>query len=228
MLTIFLLAKHAILKSVLFIIVSTILALNAVYLFIHMPRVKLAAKCNGVTYYITSVRPLSDEQWTFDMYSRWENVYEFESFQFGVVKNIVCDKRNKETHFMNGFDIMSYSDGEKPQSFYETASAQLEDSVYLMSETSENCTSPDDEGYYTCDTSVYMLYKCKSDYTNCTPLSITYRTNSYDTNYDLRANEKTSEISLFELYSESDSEILIFTYGENSYCYVDGCTINSK
>jgi hypothetical protein len=228
LLIIFLLAKRTILKTVLFIIISTIFTLNSVYLFIHMPRVKFAAKCNGITYYITSIRPLSDEQWTFDMYSKWESIFKFKSFQFGVVKEIVCDEKNRETHFMNGYDIMSYSDGENPQWFYEYASTQLKDSVYLMSETSENCELPDDEGYYTCDTSVYILYKCKSDYTNCAPLPITYRTNRYDTTYDLRANEKTSEISLFEMYSQGDNETLIFTYGENSHCYVDGCTINSK
>jgi hypothetical protein len=194
-----------------------------------MPRVELAVKCNGITYYITSVRPLTDEQWTFDMYSKWEGIYEFESFQFGVVKNIVCDKQNKETHFMNVYDIMSYSDGKNPQSFYEYASTQLKDSVYLISETSENCTLlPNSEKYYNCDTSVYTLYKCRSDYTDCAPLPITYKTNRYDTTYDLRANEKTSEISLFVMYSKSDNETLIFTYGENLRYYVDGCTINSK
>lgn len=231
LLIIFSLAKHTILKSVLFVIVSMILTLNSVYLFIHMPRVEFAAKCNGITYYITSVRPLSDEQWTFDMYSKWAGMFTFKSIPFGVgvVKNIICDEKNRETHFINGYDIMTYSDGDNPQSFYDYASAQIKDSIYLISETFENCVQLSSNGEsYTCDASVYTLYKCKSDYTSCTSLPITYRTNRYDTMYDLRANKKTSEISLFELYSKSDNETLIFTYGENSHCYVDGCTINNK
>lgn len=194
-----------------------------------MPRIEFTAKCNGVTYYVTSIAPLGDVQWTWDMYSKWESNFQFESFQFGVVANIVCDKKNKETHFINGYGVMSYSDGETSQSFYEYASAQLKDSIFFISETSENCPpSPNYEKFSDCDISAYTLYKCKSDYTNCTPLPITYRSDRPNAMYDLRANEKTSEISLFEFYSEGDKETVIFTYGENSHCYIDGCTINNK
>jgi hypothetical protein len=230
LLIIFLLAKHAILKFVLFMAVSTILFINSIYLFVFMPRVKFTAECNGIIYYIASVRPLGDDaRRPFDVFSKWENIYKFESFQFGVVTNIVCDEKNKETHFINGYGVMSYSDGETPQSFYEYTSAQLKDNIFLMSEKSENCTQlPSDEEYSTCDTLAYTLYKCKTDYTNCTPLPITYRTNRYDTMYDLRANEKTSEISLFERDNENENETLIFTYAKNSHCYADGCTISSK
>lgn len=225
LLIIYLLVKHIILKILLSIAISTVLFINTIYLFAFMPRVEYATECNGITYYITSVRPLSDAQWTFDMYSKWEGTFTFKSIPFGVgvVKNIICDEKNGETHFINGYDIMTYSDGDNPQSFYDYASAQLKDSIYLMSETSENCTLPDNEGIYTCDTSVYTLYKCNSDYINCAPLPITYRTNRYDTTYNLRANEKTGEISLFE-YSEGDNETLIFAYGENPHCYIDSCT----
>jgi hypothetical protein len=227
------LSKHVFLKAIFYFFNFIFLMVNVLYLEIHIPRIETSKKCNGETYYITYGAPLLDEQWTYVQVSKWKGlVYEshFWGYAPGSAANdIICDTNRKETHFIRNFSDPStliFIDGENPQGFYEYASARLKNSLYFLSEdwSIENCTN---EQYWACDISVYTLYKCKSNYTDCNPLPITYTSGDVDF-LELRADETTNEIILFEHYSGSDDETLIFTYGENSRCYVDGCTINSK
>jgi hypothetical protein len=214
--------------SVLFLII------NVVYLDIHNPKLETTAKCNGATYYITYGHPLGDEQWTYVQMSKWRGIF-YESHFWGYAPDaganeIRCDVDRKETLFLRFFaepPTLTFIDGENPQSFYKYSGAQLSDKLYFMSEDWYIPTDCNQEEYWTCDVSVYVLYQCKSDYTDCNPLPITYTNGDIDF-LELRANEATNEVSLFRQYMASDKETLVFTYGENTRCYEDGCTISNK
>lgn len=221
------------LKALLAVVNILVLCINALYLYIHIPSIETTLVCNGIKYYITYGAPLGDEQWTYVQMSKWKGLV-YESHFWGYspdagANEIRCDAGRNETLFLRLYadpPSLTFIDGENPQSFYKYTSAQLGDNLYFLSEdwSIENCT---DEQYWACDNSVYTLYKCKSSYTDCNPLSIIYTSGDVEF-LELRADETTNEINLYEQYFGSDDETLIFTYGKNSSCYVDGCTIASK
>ncbi len=227
-------SKRVFPKTVLYFLGLVFLAINIAYLNVHIPRIGTSLKCNRVTYYLTYGAPLTDEQWTYVQLSKWWGLFNYESHFWGYApgsgaNDIICDAEKKETHFVRTYTdpgTLTFIDGENPQDFYEYASARLKNNLYFLSEdwSIENCNN---EQYGTCYIPVYTLYKCKLDYTDCNPLPITYTSGDVDF-LELRADETTNEVSLVEQYIGSDEETLVFSYGESSRCYIDGCTINSK
>lgn len=216
------------LKALLAAINIFLLGVNALYLYIHMPHLETTARCNGARYYITYSAPLGDEQWTYVQMSKWRGI-SYQSYFWGYApeaagNEIRCDIGKKETLFLRLGGGLIFIDGENPQRFYKYAGTQLKNNLYFMSEDWHTLKDCNREESWTCDVSVYTLYKCKSNYTDCNPLPITYTSGDGDF-LELRADDITNEVSL---YLGIDDETLVFTYGENSRCYVDGCTINGK
>jgi len=221
------------LKTIFHIANFIFLYVNASYLDIHMPRIESAASCNGINYYITHGAPLLDEQWTYIQLSKWTGLFDYESHFYGYApgsggNEIICDTERKEAHFIRDKSRLIFIDGQYSQGFEEHASARLEDNLYFMSEDwslPENCSMQE---YSTCGISIFTLYKCELNFTNCNSLPVTYTTG--DTFLlELRANEAKGEISLFEQYfGDWKDETIIFTYGDKPQCYVDGCTISVK
>ncbi len=212
----------------------TLLLMNGLYLFVYMPWLETTAKCNGIRYYISQGAPFSDPQWTYVQMSKWKGI-SYESSFFGYApgagaNEIICDEKRKEAHFIRTFGdpaALVYIDGENPQIFEGHNSARLKNQLYFMSENwslQENCAS---QHTWECDVFVLALYECDLDYTNCNRLPISYTTDDYYF-IDLRPDEGTNQISLVEEYLSVDDETLIFTYGENPVCHVDGCTIETK
>ena len=227
------LSKFGVGVKILFYSLSIIfLIFNAFYLNIHMPWIETTAKCNGNTYYITHGSPLFDEQWTYVQLTKWKGMFKYESSFYGYAPSasaneIICDVDKNETHFIRDSSRLIYIDGENPIGFEGNWGAQLKNNLYFMSEEwipQEHCNEEESKS---CDVVVYTLYQCKSNFTDCRPLPISY-TSSDVFSLELRTDEITNEISLFQHYFSNDDETLIFTYGENSRCYEDGCAINSK
>jgi hypothetical protein len=203
------------------------LVFNVFYLQVHMPGVEATAKCNGITYYISHGSPLFDEQWTYVQLTKWRGMFNYESYFYGYAPSasaneIICDVEKNETHFIRDSYRLIYIDGENPIGFEGYWGAQLKGYLYFMSEewlSQEHCNEEESKG---CDIVVYTLYQCKLNFTDCNPLPISY-TASDVFSLELRADEITNEISLFRHYFSGDDETLIFTYGENTRCYEDGC-----
>lgn len=229
--TFFARTKSVALKVMLAIVNIMLLTINALYLIIHIPNIETTAMCNGIKYYITHGAPLGDEQWTYVQVSKWRGIF-YESYFWGYsgANEIKCDVDNKEALFLDLYGdppTLTIIDGENSQRFYRFAGAQLGDDLFFLSEDwslLDNCNSDKNQ---VCSVFIYTLYTCKSNYTECNSLPISY-TAGYVDYLELRANETTHEVSLFQQYLGSDDESLVFTYGENSHCYVDGCTINNK
>ncbi len=74
-----------------------------------------------------------------------------------------------------------------------------------------------------CDQFVHTLFQCDLDYTNCTPLPISFSTDDTSFLLSLRVDDEKNEISLFLEHFDSDDEIHIFTYGSTPQCFVDYC-----
>lgn len=68
----------------------------------------------------------------------------------------------------------------------------------------------------------YTLYECSLDNTSCKQLPFQYIGFGYLR--EITANEETGEINII-IDNEVDQDTLIFTYGENPRCYVEGCEI---
>lgn len=225
--------KPGILKDLLIFINVVFLAINTMYLIIYVPRIETSAQCNSITYYIAYGHPFGDAQWTYRQLTKWEGVFRYKSSFFGYApgrgpSEIICDRAKSETNIVSLYpQQLRYTDGEHPRAYVYGASAQLQDHLYFLSDqwatpdkrTSEPCCS--------CNTEIYTLYECNSDYTGCNPLPISYIA-CYADDLALNADPATNEVSLVEQYSGNDSETLIFTYGRNPRCYVDGCAIGTK
>jgi hypothetical protein len=222
------------LRFLLLILNITLLLINGAYLLIHIPQIETTAYCNGVRYYITYGAPFGDEQWTYVQMSKWKGI-SYESHFFGYApgaggNEIICNEARNEAHFIRSFgdpaDLV-YIDGENPQRFEGHNGARLKNRLYFMSEDwslNQDCVS---KYTWECDVFVFTLYECELDYTNCNRLLISYTTDDSDF-IELRPDERENKISLFEEDLSIDDETLIFTFGENPVCYVEGCTIDAK
>ena len=164
---------------------------------------------------------------------------------------IICDEGKREANFVDTYNhVLYYTDGENARIYEEYVGAKLRGHRYFISRElsfPEDCT----EEIFNCALFNYTLFKCNLDYTNCNPLPIHYQRENSAKLLELRIDKKANEISLYEegvhlsnIYSESpncppgittnetihdeEEDTLIFTYGENPRCYVDGCSITNE
>ena len=222
-------SKNIFWKSLFFVVSILLLGINSLYLEIHIPRLSTTAKCNGTRYYISDYAPLGDEQYLFAQISGWKGIF-YES-TFGIYMSvgsykIVCDEEKKETHFVEKFSrLLVYTDSENPRAYVQYVRARLRDHLYFLSEEISGLEAGCDEGMQGCLVLTYTLYECQLDYTACNPLPIRYTTNNSANTFELETDPKANEIILLEQYLDSYDETLIFVYGKNPRCYVDGCEV---
>lgn len=210
------------LKGFLFILATIFLIGNIAHINAFFPSLEFTTKCNGKTYYVTWMHPFGDYQWSFNNVTIWKGV-KYESFFFGYSSSnyeIVCDENKKEANIINtSRDVLAYTDGENSRIYDECEGVILGNHQYFLS------TQCNDWIPSTCGSVTYTLYVCNLSYRSCDPLPIQYT--QYETRnfLNLVSNEATHEVNLYEEYFETDDEILIFTYGENPRCYMEGCEI---
>lgn len=130
---------------------------------------------------------------------------------------IIIDKQNKEVSiFQDGTSSLVYTDGKNPRAYTGTG-GKLRDHSYYLSEQCNNLNN--DKGFYECESYTYIPYKCNIKGIMCKAIPIQY-TVDYSGSYYWAENDSKNEISLYD-----DNDVLIFTYGTHSRCYVDGCII---
>jgi hypothetical protein len=219
-------------KAVLIIVDFTLVAINGQYLDIHMPRMIISANCNGATYFVTDNTPFLDEQWPYRVMSKWAGAkykYSYSWYLGNQPDTIICDGGKKETNFI-GFGNLLFTDGEDKRSYVFGASAKFREHRYFLSDewiVPVSCTS---EQFWMCSTNIYTLYECDLDYTGCHPLPITFKGGGANI-YHLTVDKEATEITLIEEsveYSGDGDETIVFTYGENPRCFVDGCSITNQ
>lgn len=131
---------------------------------------------------------------------------------------LIINKASNEVSLLDSFRLLVLvENGENPK-YFTGFPEQMGDKLYTLSHDSVDvvgCHS------YSCRQFTYTLYACSIDFTDCNPLPLQYTEKYYIEPYWV-ADENKREISL---YNEDDKEDKIFTYGEHSRCYVDGCKI---
>jgi hypothetical protein len=212
--------------------ISLCLSMLFLYVNIHhairyFPLLENDAKCEHARYYITWGHPFGDYQWTNYTLTKWENAFTYETSFFGYTPSagpfeIVCDNDNEEANILKIYPadkILDRTDGERPRGYINYTSAEMKDKLYFLSEQCNNWRP------YTCESTTYTLISCNMEYKSCRMLPVQY-TDEDDESYELIANETTNEIVLY-VYDDynTDDRTVIFTYGERSRCYVEGCEI---
>ncbi len=160
---------------------------------------------------------------TFYKCARWEFNCEhlYGSYSATIGWKIIIDQEKKEVSLFDDiYNSFLYTDSNNPRDYAFGEGGILNDHLFSLS---KKCNNPNnDKGYYDCESYTYLPYKCKITGVSCDPIPVRYITNN-DGYYYWTENELQNEISLY--YSGNTDDILIFTYGEHSQCYVDGCEI---
>ena len=195
---------------------------NTAFLLYFFPRTVTETRCKNASYIISTSSPLNDPQWTYFQFTKWTWL-NYETFFFGYSGydyEIVCDEIQKEANvIIPPLDAIHYTDGASPR-LYTHTSARLDDTLFILSNDWHIPEGCDPNSPWNCDSFIYTLYKCKSNYTECHPLPIRYITGNEKFPY-LEADLEKKEIYLYD----NESDLLIFTYGKNLRCYVEGCEI---
>ena len=205
----------------LFLFIAT-LSLFVLILGYYLPRATSErARFGQYTYLIIdSVNSDFHPYLAFDKCARWEftceRLYSSPSATIGW-KIIIDEQKNEVSLFDEIYKNFLYTDGEHPRDYARGTGGTLRDNLYSLS---EECIRM--ESNVTCGTYTHIPYKCSINGTSCDPIPIRYTT-KYDYYYHWIENELQNEISLY--ISTDTDEIMIFTYGAHSRCYVDGCEI---
>ncbi len=213
--------KDLSLKFATLTLIALLSLINIWHIVAFFPKIENRVICDGRTYYITWMHPLGDYQWTFDQLTVWDGL-QYESQFFGYLQDpfeIICDDERGAANIIRTINgVLTYSHGMKKVSYYDWAGTQLGQNRYFLA---WQC---DEWGINTCDLETYTLHECTLEYKSCDPLLISYTDTSADI-LVLEADKISNEIRLYDDYDYNLERILIFTYGENPRCYVEGCQI---
>lgn len=200
-----------------------ILFVNVAFLITFYPIEYDAAVYQDKEYFLISSR-------TFDHFDGFMNVYRCSDSLFSCTKifsewslsppdTIVVDSVKEEVHFVfEPYHRIYYTDSKEPRG-YVRDSVNTDDYIFTLS-VENNCDDRD-----VCLGDIYTLYQCKLDYTLCTPLNVRYTDANDNTSWmSLEYDEERDEVNV---YREDDdyNEILVFTYGNKTHCFDDGCSI---
>lgn len=218
-----LLHRYRFIKALFFAIAIFFLVINAVFAFFYLPRLRASAHIGKTTYYITSNTPFL-ECCGYHQFTEWQGLFRYDSSFFGYrvpELRFIYDQRMNEVNLVDvsGDSEQLYMSIGKHRRFYEGYAKLGNHLYYISSKCNRN-----DKKY--CETFTYVLYQCELDHTLCGRLPIEY---TGDDDYvNLKANETTGDIEFYLESYFSDAKELIFTYGEHSHCFVEGCSILEK
>lgn len=217
-------SKNKILSILIYISTLPVFGANIAYPLIFYPQTIEEIDAGEYKYYITS-----SIDWDIHGY---ENFYKCDGVRFFCQRlyissvyslgPITVDEQNSEVSLlgMRG-SVILYTDGNNPRS-YTTPNTQFENKIYQFSQECNNFNK--NKGYYACESYTYILYECRPDFKSCKPLPLKYTKNEFDTLLIIEANEITKDLNIYDDYPEYGGGLL-FTYGDNPRCYVEGCEI---
>lgn len=182
------------------------------------------AQISNTTYYLTGEINL-DGHFFRDLYKCTNNHFACEKTPFysGGGTNathwrLMIDKTTDPNEInvirvsYDGDEVLEYTYGIQPR-YYGCSPAKLNDHLYYL-------TYPVYIEYY--KLTIFTLYECKLDNTSCKKLPIQYT--GTGRSKETVADETTGEINVF-IHDKWGRDTLVFTWGENPRCYVDGCEI---
>lgn len=193
-------------------------------IFLSLPTVLDKAEISHTTYYLTGEPELLDVHVFHHLYkcSNSEFLCELTPFEAGggasfLPLSLMVDMSTApneinivRTRFGDGFTFLEYTYGK--ESRYYDYPAQLNDHLYYLA----YYRNPEPKS------TTFLLYECNLDNTSCLQLPIMYEGSGYLRYTNMNIDEETSEISVY-IDDEIGQDTLIFTWGENPQCYVQGC-----
>lgn len=206
-------------SSFLFAIASVVA--TAIIIFSH-PKVLDSGIYNGTFYYLVATH---NDSTTYSpdhhQLTKWHGFFRFESHYVYFVYDRVRFFYDKKTRIVN---IVTY-DEEKAKEWLVFGDADPPRYYTLRGTRSEkyrfyptvDCIAWEP---YTCMAYKHMIYQCELDNTGCTPLPFQYI--GKDEYAYIEFNEETQE---FEFFVGPDDEILVYSFGKNPRCHVEGCEI---
>jgi hypothetical protein len=197
-----------------------------------MPDILDTANINGIKYYLVAEPEALDIHVYYSLYKCTSFGFKCSptSFYWGpttgdIDLHLMQDENNPneiyvlKTHYSNDASDLMYSDGTQSIYYDYASSSQVGNHLYYLAYIRVPNT------IYREHSRIYKLYQCNLDNTNCIRLPFEYQSMGTYTTID--TNETTGEIKIF-IDSVVKQDTLIYTYGENPHCYVDGCIITDK
>ena len=192
-----------------------------VSIFPTLPTVLDKAQISNTTYYLTGLINADGHSFR-DLYKCKNDHFACEKTPFfsgggtsSTHWHLMIDKTTDPNEInvirvtFDGTEFLKYTYGAQPR--YYDYPAQLNDHLYYLA-------YPEDFTYY--KPTIITLYECKLDNTSCKKLPIQYT--GLGRLRETKTDETTGEISVF---IGNKYKTLIFTWGENPRCYVEGCEI---
>lgn len=187
--------------------------LNSWYITALMPKVIDHAKYNEIEYYLVSYHVSFDTPWkTATQLTKWYGGLNYETHymdSWAWNGEIFYDKKTNLVNVVARNHLL-FTDASSPR-YYKHDSRQLDGHLYYVSSQCIYCNSYP-----------YTIYKCDLDNTSCILLPFQYTGNEMFEKLDV--NEVTKELE-FYISTDFESDILVYSYGENPRCFVDGCEI---
>jgi len=213
-----------ILGIIIFALTLPLCCLNVVVaIFPYHTKVLDKAQISNTTYYLTGVVN-EDGHFFRDLYKCKNNHSACEKIPFysgGGTSveywHLMIDKTTDPNEInaiwvtFDSTEFLEYTYGTYPR--YYDYPAQLNGHLYYLS-------YPEDFTYY--KPTIFSLYECKLDNTSCKKLPIQYM--GKGRSKETIADEITGEIKVF-IDDQWGQDTLVFTWGENPRCYVEGCEI---
>ncbi len=208
---------------ILFSILSFVFfSLLFLYVWYFMPRVTAKARCNGKTYYITYNSGTLSNFWSYDQFTRWDDLFSYETYFWGYSSQkyrIICDEKKQEANFVRIWsDTLDYTDGIKPRRYIPFVNFRNEDHLFFIS---EKCNAWE---VFSCSTARYTLYECGLDYTSCDELAFHFTEDGYNDDIAILGNKKVDEFYIIV------SDDLVYVHGEKTlgFEYLDSVTIKQS
>ncbi len=184
------------------------------------------AEHDGVRYYLTYSEEPFDGWQDYHITAR-KGLFHYDSHALGLVPATANLKLKYDTTIskMTVVDTQRFdretifSIEEENPLFYE-AFEELDNHVYYLFSSCKQLGVD-------CQNRIDYLYKCKLDNTYCEQLPFVYDGRYGGYSSKLITHEATSEIDVyFEPYfDQKQEEVLIYRYGRETRCYVEGCHI---
>lgn len=213
--------KDSFVKALSHVLAVLFLVINALFVFVYLPRLRASAHFGKATYYITSNFPFL-ECCGYHQFTEWQGIhYESNFFAYSLPPlKFIYDKKSSEVSVVKiyGFSEQLYVTLGQQRRYYK-GYAHLGDHLYYGS---MKC---DRRQEHNCEAWTYFLYQCALDNTLCIKLPVEYIGSEGWIN--LEANELRNEVLFYVEFDPSpDLGTLIYIHGQHPRCFVEGCSIN--
>lgn len=218
--------KHNILRRIFSTIEILFVVLIGFYLLSFMPELEQVASYNGQVYFLTYHREFLGNGMSFPLLAKWDNKLHHSVSGLGdtcCTLRLTYDPLLRVTSVVEitgDTQTLAFADT-NPRRFYEQ-DTQFGDYRYYPS---WDCYASAKSLHSTCDVFTYTIFRCTLENTGCAQLPFQY-TGEYVFEIKMFQDEQNKEINIYFWIGDYPGvRTLIFTYGENSLCHLDGCQL---